>query len=421
MMTRQHIGRWMMILIGTVLVFSCAKVPFQGPESHKPYTDVEFQLNWEEDSLKIPDKVAVFMSRIVNSVHYGWYFDENGKLIDLVNEEELAEDEKQTKAEEGDSIPAHVVDSANLRQVLNGQYYTLAFNYDTAYCKEYDLYRFLMDKNVSMKEMEASIARLKFEDIEKKLNAEFVDFNPKYDFIRNLGPLYVDVKKTDIQPQENTLYEISPKRITQRIHFQIQMDVEEGVDTLAVFGDISGVPGNLTLMSNELCDSASYRIMFPFDEVIKGEPYEEGESKFIPCTLVGHVDAFGIFPSPDKNMVTGPGILQLAVFAGLHRDNVPDLPPYDQESGENEDYKIKIFRAAINLMDQIKAAELLEVIENVGKYNIYKLHQKDCQILIKEKLKVTRSSIKSGEGNQGLEAWVTDENLPFVDDDDTEI
>ena len=233
----------------------------------------------------------------------------------------------------------------------------------------------MISLSISMKDLYATIPQVPEEEL---IEAEIVDFNPMYPFIYSAEPLYLEVKKQSIYPQEEVnQVTLTPQLLTNRITFKIHLTSEDEVEIRRIVGIISGVPAQVQLMSGVVSRYNTSKVFF--------EMYE-GESSGSVHTYVGEVDVLGLFAATKPGFITGPGILQIILDASV--------------SGSGE----RRFFASINLKETIEKADLMiETDDHLG----FRCTG-DALLEVPTELIVSKDQILSGGGN-GLEVWYDNE------------
>ena len=182
---------------------------------------------------------------------------------------------------------------------------------------------------------------------------------------------------------DNTV-RLVPQKLTRPIHFTINIDLEEGVIIKRCVGTISGVPQRVQLMTGAADEKNTGKMPF---EMYPGTGNE----------YVGHVNAFGLFPSDDPGLIVGKGVFTIILHASVESEGVTSN---------------RIFYASLPISDKILAAEIMKYDELNG----YSFSGKDSySIKVDKTLEVTREMVLSG-ASEGYEEWVRNEG-----DDDPDL
>lgn len=390
------------VLLLSGMIMSCSTVEYgyvdtgEDDHSNPSISEVSFNFDWKDiEAGDIPNELSVVMSRVVNTVHYVYALDQDGVILE--SHEALPEPEgpsqipEQTPEQTEGDVAQQAVKSeetpddaleqeapkASTDTILNGDYYVLALaRTGKKYSYQVDgMAEFEDSLSISMKDLYATIPQVPEEEL---IEAEIVDFNPMYPFIYSAEPLYLEVKKQSIYPQEEVnQVTLTPQLLTNRITFKIHLTSEEEVEIRRIVGIISGVPAQVQLMSGVVSRYNTSKVFF--------EMYE-GESSGSVHTYVGEVDVLGLFAATKPGFITGPGILQIILDASV--------------SGSGE----RRFFASINLKETIEKADLMiETDDHLG----FRCTG-DALLEVPTELIVSKDQILSGGGN-GLEVWYDNE------------
>ena len=311
------------------------------------------------------------MSRILRSVHYLWTVDADG-AVHVLDSTDFAPEEGGAslpgfeeggdpfepvagKAAAADSTAADSTALSGLPEVEPGDYYVMAFNLEQA--REMD---------------DAAVAAF--------VGNSHADFNPSYAYIRDSGPLFLDVMKETFAEGAVKSLRLEPERLTQRIAIRFRLELEEGVEVERITGEISGVAGEVELMSGTVDDSVTYRSLFEAAEVSR-----EGQVSLYE----GVVNVLGLFPGKDDSFITGPGILQLSIRA---------------RSGEYE----RVFHAGINLKETITRAGLMNALPGDAGF---RTAREEAELQVESLLRIRNDQVEPGGEGQGVENWFNSDNI----------
>lgn len=388
------IGWWAAFLAGAAA--ACTDVEFGSRAETIEDTKVQVQVDWRADTARPADGLYVAMSRILRSVHYLWTVDADGAVhvldsTDFDTEEGGASlpgfeeggdpfEPVAGKAAAADSTAADSTVLSGLPEVEPGDYYVMAFNLDTALYAVDGMRDFLADASYSMRDL-----RLQAREMDDAAVAAFVgnshaDFNPSYAYIRDSGPLFLDVMKETFAEGAVKSLRLEPERLTQRIAIRFRLELEEGVEVERITGEISGVAGEVELMSGTVDDSVTYRSLFEAAEVSR-----EGQVSLYE----GVVNVLGLFPGKDDSFITGPGILQLSIRA---------------RSGEYE----RVFHAGINLKETITRAGLMNALPGDAGF---RTAREEAELQVESLLRIRNDQVEPGGEGQGVENWFNSDNI----------
>ena len=438
--------KWTAIVLLSVTA-SCSRVSYDyvddvdNPNNeYVYYTPVLFEFDWDyltQQGIEIPNTMTVVMSRILHTVHYVYWLDQDGNIIEkpdsgetgsgdeTANEEgensggENSEGEvKGTDGSEGtggndgtdgsggadgsegtgdnggaeepgqEPEPEPEPENPNIRKIDNGEYYIMAIAHGSAdYRYSFNgLDGFENSPQMRMTEISATIPNLTKEEITE---GNLLDFNPTCPFIHKADPLYFSVEKPEIRlyPESGLTYQtivLRPGKKTIELTFKISLSYSDDIEIESLTGVISGVPRTIQMMSGiiSLEDKKSTgKVAMEMVET------ETGSHQF-----VGHVSALGLFPADDANFISGPGIFQVFVKASVM---------------DGEKKVSRLLHAGLNIQSLIKDAHIMLQVDEDEKSG-YRCAKNEAEINIPAKLAITRDLILSTSG-EGLVEWKDNE------------
>lgn len=363
------------IILATALVLllnSCTEVEYRDYVYSADSTRVSFLFDWEgiksEPEYGIPDEMTVLMSRIINTVHYAWLTDNTGKIL----------------AELPDSTGTQASDTATA--IDNGIYYLMAVRENPKYYDISSLQDFFTEEDISMKDFVLTLNTPGDEELDSIFPSGRTDFNSTIKYVYNPGPVFYELQEElQVFPDTRSEITITPKNIAQKLTFRLHIELDEGISINSLIAEISGVGNNIELMSGNIDASEMYRSAFVMHETaVSGMMH----------TFEGDVCVFGLFPSKDRTLITGPGILQISINAGY------------------EDFT-KNFHAGINLYETIYSASLMTSLGN----GVYRIGKDEAVLEIQNTLAIRGEHMIPGNNDQGLDVWFDCEDNEF----DTEL
>lgn len=438
--------KWTAIVLLSVTA-SCSRVSYDyvddvdNPNNeYAYYTPVLFEFDWDyltQQGIEIPNTMTVVMSRILHTVHYVYWLDQDGNIIgkpdsgetgsgdETANEEgensggENSEGEvKGNNGSEGsggndgtdgsggadgsegtgdnggaeepgqEPEPEPEPENPNIRKIDNGEYYIMAIAHGSAdYRYSFNgLDGFENSPQMRMTEISATIPNLTKEEITE---GNLLDFNPTCPFIHKADPLYFSVEKPEIRlyPESGLTYQtivLRPGKKTIELTFKIALSYSDDIEIESLTGVISGVPRTIQMMSGiiSLEDKKSTgKVAMEMVET------ETGSHQF-----VGHVSALGLFPADDANFISGPGIFQVFVKASVM---------------DGEKKVSRLLHAGLNIQSLIKDAHIMLQVDEDEKSG-YRCAKNEAEINIPAKLAITRDLILSTSG-EGLVEWKDNE------------
>ena len=244
---------------------------------------------------------------------------------------------------------------------------------------------FKTDESLMMSDMYVSIPQLQLEEI---INEGYIDFNPKYPYIRDVDPLYVvrpeqssgeaifSSRKTSEEAKNDHIVELAYKELTHRISFDFEIGIGEDVEVSKVICTVSGVPQKIQFLNGQLSDKDLCKVPFPMSS--------NGEGKY-----VGYVDVLGLFSNPNSDkLIIGPGVLNVIV----HVSTVVNGRTIK-----------RIFYNNYNLKNDIDAAQIMTLTDDGAAY-IFNPEATDLSFSLDKIFTITKEDLISGAG-QGCEIW----------------
>lgn len=245
-----------------------------------------------------------------------------------------------------------------------------------------------------MRDVYVTVPRLSKEE---RLENNYIDFNPVYPYIRNTGQFYYVRPSNDShtmvssnQGHDNTIT-LKPQLLTRKVHFTVNVNLEEDVKIDRFIGTISGVPQEAQLMTGNVKDRNTGKVPFEMAS-------EDGR------IYKGTVNVFGLFSSDDSSLIVGPGVLTVTVQASFEEDGI---------------LHSRIFHASINIKEEIDKADIMMQTEDKASYRFSDtenvdadgnpLHIREYDIVVGQKLSVTKEMVLTGT-DQGFEEWVENDN-----------
>lgn len=225
---------------------------------------------------------------------------------------------------------------------------------------------------------------------EERIENNYVDVNSAYPYIRHTGPFYYVRPSNDshtmVATGSDNVITLKPQLLTRKIHIGLNINAEEGVEIVKVVCAISGVPQKVQLMTGNVSHKSTGKIPFELTS-------EDGK------LYMGHVNAFGLFPSEDSHLKVGPGILTVMVHATTESDGVVHS---------------RTWHTDLNPMDEIIAADIMIQTEDLSAYrftdtenvdeNGNPIKIKEYKVISKTGLQITRNDVLNGV-DEGVDSW----------------
>ncbi|MBR5860196.1 MAG: hypothetical protein IKY71_02490 [Bacteroidaceae bacterium] len=207
---------------------------------------------------------------------------------------------------------------------------------------------------------------------------DWTDFNPYTTYISgNAPPIYfhyTDVYSVNDKGLNKVNIELN--NVSQNIELRFSIERED-VKINEIVAEISGIPCGMNLMTGVLDLTKTYKTLFNVNEVSEGVDSWSGVSEY-----AGNITVMGLAASNNIQLKTGPGIMQLAIYASA-------LDEYGRE-------KPKVFHLGINLFNTInKYAPVISGFKNKVVLDIDNV------------LKIRRDEVlDNSDSDTGLDRWV---------------
>ena len=453
--------KWTAIVLLPVTA-SCSRVSYDyvddvdNPNNeYAYYTPVLFEFDWDyltQQGIEIPNTMTVVMSRILHTVHYVYWLDQDGNIIgkpdsgetgsgdETANEEgensggENSEGEVKgnngsegsggndgtdgsggadgsegtgdnggadgTDGSEGtgdnggaeepgqEPEPEPEPENPNIRKIDNGEYYIMAIAHGSAD------YRYSFNgldgfENSPQMRMTEISATIPNLTKEEITEGNLLDFNPTCPFIHKADPLYFSVEKPEIR-----LYPESGLTYQTIVLRPGKKTIELTFKIALSYSDdieIESLTGVISGVPRTIQMMSG--IISLEDKKSTGKvAMEMVETETGSHQFVGHVSALGLFPADDANFISGPGIFQVFVKASVM---------------DGEKKVSRLLHAGLNIQSLIKDAHIMLQVDEDEKSG-YRCAKNEAEINIPAKLAITRDLILSTSG-EGLVEWKDNE------------
>ena len=470
---RQLLG---MFLLTLTLCLSCTDAELCYQPNHPHRADAKFSFDWGSYQ-EIPHSMMVICNRVVNlwkaaavvnsQTNIGHFIfnaprvpaeetpapPTEGEETDTPTEGEETdtpteggETDTPTEGEETDtpSTSAAISSPESDRFSLPvGTYKFLTISCDTTELDYTNVYKFLND-NTGMVLQDVDVSYKTYGIRDKGYRG----FRPGWEDNNNYGarymqpdvyPLFYDtIAPRDLNLGETMRCHFTPKALTQNIdvYLTIKKKSEKNPFTIdSVQAELAGIPISLNLSTGYLDITKTAKLPFRMDRYVDGQKLEvvkdsEGkivssgdthESTEIECH--GNIDCTGIVYNADPEALSGPGIMQLAIYLTIEkkipiyqRDQNGDLVLDDNGQliiiGYNTMRSAKMIQGKINLFHTLREADLLEYLAG-GRYVKKKVDH--AVLRINADVELNADNI-SEESNEGMDSWVSSGSKDIIID-----
>ena len=454
---RQLLG---MFLLTLTLCLSCTDAELCYQPNHPHRADAKFSFDWGSYQ-EIPDSMLVICNRVVNlwkaaavvnsQTNIG-HFIFNAPRVPAEETPapptEGEETDTPTEGEETDTpAPAtRAVTSSPESDRFSlpvGTYKFLTISCDTTELDYTNVYKFLND-NTGMVLQDVDVSYKTYGIRDKGYRG----FRPGWEDNNNYGarymqpdvyPLFYDtIAPRDLNLGETMRCHFTPNALTQNIdvYLTIKKKSENNHFTIdSVQAELAGIPISLNLSTGYLDITKTAKLPFRMDRYVDGQKLEvvkdsEGnivssgdthESTGIECH--GNIDCTGIVYNADPEALSGPGIMQLAIYLTIEkkipiyqRDQNGDLVLDDNGQliiiGYNTMRSAKMIQGKINLFHTLREADLLEYLAG-GRYVKKKVDH--AVLRINADVELNADNI-SEESNEGMDSWVSSGSKDIIID-----
>ncbi len=461
---RQLLGMFLLML---TLCLSCTDAELCYQPNHPHRADAKFSFDWGSYQ-EIPDSMLVICNRVVNlwkaaavvnsQTNIGHFIfnaprvpaeetpapPTEGEETDTPTEGE--ETDTPTEGEETDTPATRAAASSPESDRFSlpvGTYKFVTISCDTTELDYTNVYKFLND-NTGMVLQDVDVSYKTYGIRDKGYRG----FRPGWEDNNNYGarymqpdvyPLFYDtIAPRDLNLGETMGCHFTPKALTQNIdvYLTIKKKSEKNPFTIdSVQAELAGIPISLNLSTGYLDITKTAKLPFRMDRYVDGQKLEvvkdsEGnivssgdthESTEIECH--GNIDCTGIVYNADPEALSGPGIMQLAIYLTIEkkipiyqRDQNGDLVLDDNGQliiiGYNTMRSAKMIQGKINLYHTLREADLLEYLAG-GRYVKKKVDH--AVLRINADVELNADNI-SEESNEGMDSWVSSGSKDIIID-----
>ena len=452
---RQLLG---MFLLTLTLCLSCTDAELCYQPNHPHRADAKFSFDWGSYQ-EIPDSMLVICNRVVNLWKAAAVVNSQTNIGHFIfNAPRVPAEETPAPPTEGEETDTPTeggeTDTPTTRAVTSspesdrfslpvGTYKFVTISCDTTELDYTNVYKFLND-NTGMVLQDVDVSYKTYGIRDKGYRG----FRPGWEDNNNYGarymqpdvyPLFYDtIAPRDLNLGETMRCHFTPKALTQNIdvYLTIKKKSEKNPFTIdSVQAELAGIPISLNLSTGYLDITKTAKLPFRMDRYVDGQKLEvvkdsEGnivssgdthESTEIECH--GNIDCTGIVYNADPEALSGPGIMQLAIYLTIEkkipiyqRDQNGDLVLDDNGQliiiGYNTMRSAKMIQGKINLYHTLREADLLEYLAG-GRYVKKKVDH--AVLRINADVELNADNI-SEESNEGMDSWVSSGSKDIIID-----
>ena len=452
---RQLLG---MFLLTLTLCLSCTDAELCYQPNHPHRADAKFSFDWGSYQ-EIPDSMLVICNRVVNLWKAAAVVNSQTNIGHFIfNAPRVPAEETPAPPTEGEETDTPTeggeTDTPSTRAAISspesdrfslpvGTYKFLTISCDTTELDYTNVYKFLND-NTGMVLQDVDVSYKTYGIRDKGYRG----FRPGWEDNNNYGarymqpdvyPLFYDtIAPRDLNLGETMRCHFTPNALTQNIdvYLTIKKKSENNQFTIdSVQAELAGIPISLNLSTGYLDITKTAKLPFRMDRYVDGQKLEvvkdsEGkivssgdthESTEIECH--GNIDCTGIVYNADPEALSGPGIMQLAIYLTIEkkipiyqRDQNGDLVLDDNGQliiiGYNTMRSAKMIQGKINLFHTLREADLLDYLAG-GRYVKKKVDH--AVLRINADVELNADNI-SEESNEGMDSWVSSGSKDIIID-----
>lgn len=441
---RQLLTRWLFVIVELVALQACnteVELCYYSDHPHRATLDVRY--DWDEwaDKGKHPERMYVLAHRIVNTYKYVFSTEtkasgnratmlfpveeqvdlyppktetpvtpENPDASETPDDPETPNepsDEEDTPPLVTDALAVSEENAGNDEEVVeqpepevwhkmrlkNGIYRFLAFNCDTRAFDIDGLKEFQENPDYDIANLYLKYRTVPKADKDGAL--AWKDYNLYSDFVEsdNAPIFYAVEENVEAKLNERVVVTFKPNLVTQRITVNFTINKDKGVRIDSLLADMSGIPSGIQLATGYLITDKTYKVMFK-----PTCPDNNENATTVSCT--GALNVTSIVRSSDASLITGPGIMQLAVYTST----------LDSESNER---KKKMLQCIINLRNTLTREKLVRWADD-DEHIIQ--NKKTGTINIQNVLRIEKDAIlEDSDSDTGLDRWI--DSTPTFDID----
>ncbi len=388
-------------------------------EVHPHLAKVEVVYDWEGDlgRHQRPDSMAIFAYRIIRS--WECCYQTTSHDINEIKEKGINKgvyllDSKPDNYEDWakyftpatGTVSEHDSDSTEMRLadtflLKEGEYRFLTFDFENncpahkySYSSLQSMASAVKGNRLTVEYRTYNLNELK-EGIKDKYKKDWHDFNPYSKYIhyeaRPIFYYHTDEMHGISKEKEVNNIVMRPSCVTQDIVFNFDIKAIK-VDSLKVLAEISGIPEKMNIMTEELYTNRTYKMVFPVVNHATATNDDETTMSYR-----GEISVMGLLANSAPQSITGPGILQLAIYTYTHND-----------AGEE---KSKLYNVGINLYNTIKKYKETHTPDRPCKnnlnYNIIHRYMLPVELNIESPITIDYEEIQSNtDKDANIDAWV---------------
>lgn len=340
---------------------------------HPHRATVKFKFEWSKTDAFTPTTMSVLANRVINQWKGAMKvnsFNGSGTYI--------------FSAPEGDEgLPVSEF------RVPVGDYRFICFSMESDEFDYSNVEAYFNDPTINSKNLDVSYKTYTKKDRNLKfVISNWVDYNNYARYIQpSTHALFYDTLNTrHLVSSGKSTVTFKPKELTQAVNLSFDVKKMNSIRPFtidSVFAEISGLPNTVNLATGNLTVDKTYKMMFRMDKL-----NDTDASTMVTCH--GEVHVPGIMCSKNKDMLYGPGILQVMIYCSA-------VSPVDGKR------KSKRFQGEINLYNTLQETPSVKLSKDEQHAVIT-----SSKIDLKVKANLTidgEQIIESTDEDGGLDVW----------------
>lgn len=397
-------SRWILWALIAVFFAACETVGVEicDAPQHPHLSQLIINYTWPEQMVQrglVPEKSWVIANRPADPLRYlfGWFTasDRRGMELAYLNNDPSEEKQPYLSLDSmlwfaGEALLDDMPDSCGIRV---GQYQMVTTNCSnfllidslTEFMQSHEIF----PSHLSIKYNTEVIA----DSIDPALH-DWVDYNPEYPFVKDIGPVFFDQQIVTSPRNASTVVDFTPELISQQLDLQFKVQSEDQNLVLdSIKGELSGVVRSKSIFTGYLDMDATHSCRIMFDAKIPSSPSGQGSTRVWNCETT--IDVLGLCNPVSEKMQTGPGIVHLAAY-------VHYIEPAKPAEGIPEKLVKRTIFWGVNLHQVFKSHPVTKQTQDKRHHVCTSNHE----VLVIPNL--LQMSLKDFEGEDGIETWPDD-------------
>ena len=338
-----------MVLSALLCILSCTtEVDICMDNSHQHLAEVEISYDLADiPEATLPDSMIVVAYRVLRSWKCSYMAPcsqeaSMGRYIYNKPYRDVADVENKAAATRN-NVPQGGAETGERFYVKRGDYRFITFNntlsdivFENNAASNWFERDGVIDSVISNKAIELYYKGYnKKDEVLNKYGKSWLDFNPYTEYIaRSNAPVYFQFSDMyNMEDGKKNRVTLDCEKKTQDFEIRFSID-RDSVIVEKIIAEVSGIPCGMNLVTGKLDFKKTYKTFFEVHDTGNTSELWEAFS-----TYSGEISVMGLVSSNSKELDTGPGILQLAIYT------------YTENNGRR---KSKVFHVGINMYNTMR-------------------------------------------------------------------